>query len=602
MNLRAVIALVILGLVTASAHGQTLTTGQISGTVTDPSGAVVPKAQVTVSNTNTGIKRTTESNSDGYYLVPLLDPGTYVVTITAKGFETVSREGITVAVSRSALVDFRLQIGAEEIKVTITSDAALIEPSNPNTTTTFSATELANIPNPGNDLSYVANLAPGAIMNTNSTQGNAQGNVEFNGLGSVANNFTIDGVDANDTFANFNATGASGLQLGLNAIQEVSINSTSLSVDQGRLYGSQINFITKSGSNQFHGNAFEIWNGSAMNANNFFLKANGQPKPRSNVNEFGASLGGPIIRKNLFFFVDVEGLRLVLPDVLQSTLPTSLYQNYVLQQLPLGGTDSTDGTVLPPQPGEVQVYKNLFSLLGDTSRGNPLAVPGCPFNADGSSATGSPPNGDGCANTRTFSAAPHASETLYTGKLDYSPSTNDTFWFRFQLNQGQRVAVDPVNSIFDTVLRVPSRSASAGWTHVFSPTLVNQFNPGISYIPAISDLGDPVKARAAFPINLTSLVGLFSDFGANENTTPLGTVETTWQLNDNLSWNKRKHTFKFGANFRRPLIKVTNTGNVTPSVGQCSLPEFTFGATCFTTQGFTNSPEYHLAAVNLDTY
>src|SRR6266851_8420847 len=113
MNLRATIALSILALVSASANGQTLTTGQISGTVTDPSGAVVPKAQVTVLNANSGIKRITESNGDGYYVVPLLDPGNYVVTITAKGFETVSREGITVGVSRSALVDFRLQIGAE---------------------------------------------------------------------------------------------------------------------------------------------------------------------------------------------------------------------------------------------------------------------------------------------------------------------------------------------------------------------------------------------------------------------------------------------------------------------------------------------------------
>src|SRR5260370_41878387 len=193
MNVRAVVALCILALITPNGHGQTLTTGQISGTVTDPSGAVVPRAQVTVSNTNTGIKRTTESSSDGYYLVPLLDPGTYVVNIAAKGFETVSREGITVAVSRSALVDFRLQIGAEEIKVTISTAAPLIEPSNPNTTTTFNATQLANIPNPGNDLTYVANLVPGAILNTgNPSFPQNYGNVEFNRLPSLANDFTID--------------------------------------------------------------------------------------------------------------------------------------------------------------------------------------------------------------------------------------------------------------------------------------------------------------------------------------------------------------------------------------------------------------------------
>src|SRR5260370_483002 len=427
MNVRGVVALCILALITPNGHGQTLTTGQISGTVTDPSGAVVPRAQVTVSNTNTGIKRTAESNSDGYYLVPLLDPGTYVVTITAKGFETVSREGITVAVSCSALVDYRLQIGAEETKVTISTAAPLIEPSNPNTTTTFNVTQLGNIPNPGNDLSYVANLAAGAIINTgNPSFPQNYGNVEFNGLPSLANDFTIDGLDANKAFYGTNATGASGLQLGLNAIQEVTINTASYGVDLGNLSASSINYVTKSGTNAFHGNAYETWNGSPMNANNFFLNANGQRKPRSNVNEFGASLGGPILKDKLFFFTDLEGVRLVLPVVLTSTLPTSAYQAYVFQQLPMGGTDTLRGGMLPPQPAEMQFYKNMFSLIGDTSRGIPLPILGCPFDVGG----GAPVvanDGNGCANRRTFSASPFADETLWTIKFNYNHDSNNNF-------------------------------------------------------------------------------------------------------------------------------------------------------------------------------
>src|SRR5882724_2166537 len=605
MNLRAVIALVILGLVTASAHGQTLTTGQISGTVTDPSGAVVPKAQVTVSNTNTGIKRTTESNSDGYYLVPLLDPGNYVVTIAAKGFETVSREGITVAVSRSALVDFRLQIGAEEIKVTISTDAPLIEPSNPNTTTTLNATQLANIPNPGNDLSYIANLAPGALMNTTSTFGIGSGKVEFNGLPSLGNDFSIDGLDANNPFLNTNATGASGLQLGMNAIEEVSVNTASYSVDQGRQDAAQINYITKSGTNNLHGNAYEIWNGSAMNARNFFNNLKGiTKKPRSNVNEFGASVGGPIVKNKLFFFTEFEGIRIVLPTTFTSTLSTAAYQTYVLQQLPLGGNDTVlpfpPFSPLPPQPGEVQLYKNMFSLMGDTSGGIPLAVLGCPFDVGGGSpATAN--DGNGCATQKTSSVSPPASETLFTAKLDYTLSPSDTLWFRFQVNNGTHITPDPVNSIFDTKLSGPNRSGAAGWTHVFSPKLVNQFNPGLTYNSFTSDIADPSTARTLLPI--TYLVPPFTLIGGSQFALPMGTASTVWQLNDNLTWSRGKHSLKFGENMRRVLISATtNSLFAIPLEVGCSLPEFTFGATCSSTQNFPKILGDRIAATNLDLY
>jgi hypothetical protein len=596
MNLRAAIGLFSLALVTANAHGQTLTTGQISGTVTDPSGAVVPKAQVTVSNTNTGIKRTTESNSEGYYLVPLLDSGAYVVTIAAKGFETVSREGITVAVSRSALVDFRLQIGAEEIKVTISTEAPLIEPSNPNTTTTFNSTQLADLPNPGNDLSYVANLAPGVLLNPSQNGTTGGGNFEVNGLPAIANDFTIDGLDANNPYLNTNSTGASGLQLGLNAIQEVSINTTSYSIDQGRLGASQVNYVTKSGTNEFHGNAYEVWNGSFLNANDFFLNALAAKKPRSNVNEFGASLGGPLVKDKLFFFADVEGIRLVLPVVLSSTLPTPTFQNYVLQHLPLGGFDPVAGINLPPQPGEVPLYKNMFALMGDTSKGVPFPILDCPFDVT------VPGAADGCANTRTFSAAPVTNETLFTLKFDYHLSANDSIWFRFQLNEGQQTAPDAVNPTFDLVTSVPERSGAAGWTHVFGPNLVNQFNPGISYASRVPKLADAAKALAAVPIAYDGSAFGLSVIGANYLFNNYGTAPTVWQLNDNLSWNFGRHSVKLGENFRRVLLSYSNSLEATPYEIACSLEEFTFGATCVAGQVFAKALGVRIRSVNMSTY
>ena len=595
---RSAVILAVLLALTASAFAQTQTTAQISGRITDPSNDVIPKAEVSAVNKDTGLKRTTESNDAGYYVVPLLQPGVYLITVTANGFQTVTHGGISIAVNHSATVDFKLQVGTVEEKLTVSSDAPLIEPGNPNTTTTFNARQLAETPNPGNDLSYVATLAPGAIMNAGTRTG-ATGNVQFNGLPSVANSFSIDGLDAGDPFSNTNASGASGLQLGLNAVQEVSINTASYSVDQGRQEAAQINYITKSGTNRFHGNAFEIWNGSAMNANTFFNNLKGIKKPRSNVNEFGGSVGGPILKNKLFFFSDFEGIRIILPSTLTSTLPTPAYQNYVLQQLPLGGTDSTDGTVLPPQPGEVQLYKNMFSLIGAPTGGIPLPVLGCPLNLDGSPAAGSPPNGAGCATTKTFSVAPPISETLFTTRLDYTRSPKDTFWFRFQLNNGNVVFPDAVNSIFDSVSSARLRSGAAGWTHVFSPSLVNQFNPGISYNKLITDIANPAQAKALFPISYS--VAPFSTIGATG--TPFGVATTVWQLNDTLAWNHGRHALKFGGNMRRVLISAfTNNFGVIPLEFGFSLPEFTYGATGLTIQSFPKSTGDRIASVNLDLY
>lgn len=595
--------LLVLVLSAVAALAQTQTTGQISGTVSDISGAVLPQTKITVTGKDTGLIRTTETNATGYYQIPLLQPGNYMVSVTVKGFQTVVRDGITVPVGGAVLVDFRLAPGSINEKVTVTAQAPLIEPNNPNTTTTFEARQLADLPNPGMDLSYVASLAPGALLNTVSNQGLSNGNFEVSGLPSVANDFTIDGLDANDPFVNTNSTGSSGLQLGLNAIQEASVSTQAYSVDEGRFGGAVVNYVTKSGGNAYHGNVYELWNGSALNSRNFFLNANGvQQKPRTNTNLFGASIGGPIKKDRLFFFADFEAARLVVANILRNVLPTPSYQNYVLQQLPLGGTDPVFGTVLPPQPEEVPFYQRMFALMGDTSRGTSFGpVPGCPFDVGGVTPPAIPGAGDGCANVRLFSAAPVNSETLFTVKLDYYRTPKDSYWFRFQLNNGTSRRPDPVSLIFDRVTPTELRSGSAGWTHVFSSDLVNQFNPGLSYRSAIGDLQDPSKALAAMPITY-SLPFPFSTVGGALTLGRGGSATTTWQLNDNLAWTRGRHSLKFGVNMRRPLLTDFHSIFVVPEVFGISLGEFTFGAAGGSIQSFPKSTEDRIAAVNMDLY
>src|SRR6202043_2893548 len=270
--------------------------------------------------------------------------------------------------------------------IEVTSEGAILNTENANTSTTLTANALEDLPNPGGDLTYPLQFAAGALVNTagsgNDFVGgtNGDGNVEFNGLPALSNGYIVDGLETNDPLTNLNSGLSTNLVLGLNSISEVTVNTLSYAVDQGRYGASQVNYVTKSGSNQFHGNLYELWNGSRFNAADYFTNATpGSHKPRSTVNHFGGSVGGPIIRNKLFFFFDGEWVRIALPIVTATTVPTAAFQNYVLQQLPLGGTDSVTGSIYPPAPQLVPFYRKMFSLYGNTG-GTPLTVLGCPFN------------------------------------------------------------------------------------------------------------------------------------------------------------------------------------------------------------------------------
>jgi len=572
---------------------QTYTSGEISGLVTDSSGAVMTQASVTILNKDTGTQRTTKTNRDGYYRAPLLPPGTYAVTVTVPSFRTFTRNNITVEVGHSVHLDFQMQLGSVETRVEVEGQAPLIEPNNPNTTTTYDTKQLEDTPNPGMDLSHVAVVAPGAIMNVVSSNTFSAGNVEFNGLPSVANDFTIDGLDANDSWENLNQTGATGLQLGLSSIQEASVNTEAYGADKGRYGASQINFVTKSGTNSFHGSLFEIWNGSVLNSTNYFINQTGGKKPRSNVNQFGGSFGGPIIKKKLFFFGSVEGTRVVVPSVLNSILPSPDYETYVLSQLPLGGFDPVLGVNLPPQPNEVPYYQKMFSLMGNTSQGASYgAIPGCPFSVGGIP-------GNGCANKRTFSVSAPARETLYTAKVDYVLSPKDSTWYRMQWDDGFVGSnPNPVNPIFDVSSTWPERSVVAGWTHTFSPQLLNEFNPGFTYWSRVHAASS--EGTNALPITLSATP--FSFLGVGQNI--YGNSTRAWQIVDNLSWTRGRHGLKFGTNIRHTRFSSFETVGygVIPFVFTCSLYEYTFGAACFTFQAFPTYSLDHLQNVSMDNY
>ena len=414
------------------------TTSAIVGQVTDATSAAIPGATVTITNRETALQRGAKTDDEGRFNFPQLKPGTYSVKVEAGGFDPQRNDNVVSSLGQKQSVNFTLQVAQSNQTVEVSSAAPLINPENPNTSTNLNAPALENLPNPGGDLTYPLQFASGALINTAGSSNdfvggtNGYGNVEFNGLPALSNGYIVDGLETNDPLTNLNSGLSTNLVLGLNSISEVTVNTLSYAVDQGRYGASQINYVTKSGSKQFHGNLYELWNGSRFNAADYFTDATpGSHKPRSTVNHFGGSIGGPIMGNKLFFFFDTEWVRIALPIVTATTVPTSAFENYVLQQLPLGGTDSVTESVYQPSPQSVPFYQRMFSLYGNTN-GTPLAVLGCPFDVGG----GSPAivnDGNGCANRQSVSHSSDDHEQVQTARIDYNVNEKNTAWFRFQL-------------------------------------------------------------------------------------------------------------------------------------------------------------------------
>src|SRR5271157_4470378 len=608
----AVCALTVACLLPVEALAQGETTSAIVGQVRDTTNAVVRGATVTIASPETGLRRSAQTDGAGRFNFPQLKPGVYSVKAEAPGFEPQQNDNVISGLGQKQTVDFTLKVARSNEAVEVSSEAPLINLENANTSTTLNAPALEDLPNPGGDLTYPLQFAPGALINTAGSSNdfvggtNGYGNVEFNGLPALSNGYIVDGLETNDPLTNLNSGLSTNLVLGLNSISEVTVNTLSYSVDQGRYGASQINYVTKSGTNRFHGNLYELWNGAILNAADYFTNAtSGNHKPGSTVNHFGGSLGGPIIHDKLFFFFDSEWVRIALPIVTPVTVPSAAFQQYVLQQLPLGGTDSVTGSKYPAAPQLVPFYQKMFALYQNTS-GIPLAVLGCPFNVGGSVAPGSPPNGNGCASRQSVSHSSDDHEQVQTARIDYNIGPDDTAWFRFQADTGLQAAyTDPINPLFNAISPQPLYSFAAGYTHVFSQNLVNYFNPAFSWYESLFGPADFQKTLSAFPIVLQGI-------GANAPFTTICGLDNTWVqgrraarffINDNLAWSHGAHELRFGTNTRIFRLNDYDFGQGTvPTVTYTTLPQFIYGVASTATKTFPTSANEPFNFLNLDFY
>jgi len=324
----------------AQVSGATMT-----GTVSDASAAVIPNAQISIKNVATGEVRDVTTDTAGFYSAPNLLPGSYEVTVSAPGFSTVVRSGISLTVGAQQLLNITMNVGQVSQKLEVTGQAPTVQLATSDISGVVSQAAVVELPLNGRDWTSLATLQPG-VTSVGSIQANTGSHdranrgygvqMSISGSRPTQNNYRIDGISVND-YVNGSPGSVEGSSLGVDAIQEFSVLTSNYSTEYGRTSGGVINAITRSGTNQFHGDAYEFLRNSAVDARNYFDPAT---LPAFRRNQFGGSLGGPIWKDHTFFFGDYEGLRENQGISTQIFVPSQAARNGQLCSIPQPGVCS----------------------------------------------------------------------------------------------------------------------------------------------------------------------------------------------------------------------------------------------------------------------
>jgi Carboxypeptidase regulatory-like domain len=555
----ALSGILLLSMFPVVASGQSFTTGDITGTVTDPSGAVLPNVEVTLKSLDKGFTQATNSNAQGQYRFPLLSPGNYSVTAASSGFKTISVQQ-AVNVGATSIVNLKMEVGTTGVTVEVTGEAAILQTDSSEISTTMNTRAVQNLPNPGNDLSFIAQTAPGSVMNT---QG-GYGNFSSFGISATSNLFTINGMYDNDPFLNLNNSGATNLLLGNNEVQEATVVSNGYSGQYGSFAGAQVNYVTKSGTNAWHGNASYWWNGRAMNANDWFHDNTTPVTPKTfvNANQWAASFGGPIKKDKAFFFFNYEGLRVLVPVSQTVTFPDPAFQAATLTNLGNIG-----------QGAQTAFYQNMFNLWNGApgvNRATVVSGGGCGDLAGTASPSGALfGTAVPCADSFVSGVNALTHEYLLAGRFDFNLTNNDKFFIRMQEDKGlQATYTDPITPLFNSTSNQPEYQSQASWNHNFGVKAVNNLVASITYYSAIFNTTDRSASLAAYPTTLYMGDGSFNNsadgtaLGGINFAFPQGRNVTQYQFVDDFSYSlNSKHTLKFGENFHRFLIGDHDFGN-----------------------------------------
>jgi hypothetical protein len=552
-------------------------TADVLGTVTDSTGAVVPNAKVTIHNLNTGITNVASSGKTGEYLFSHLQIGTYKLTIEAAGFKAFTASHLTLAVGDRARLDAKLEVGSQTETVEIEATAApALKTDSSTQDTLITTTAVADLPLNGRNIINLVQLSSGVTEGASNALSNGSRTDDLrstsafsaNGQNDIFNNNLVDGMDNNER-----SIGTQVVKLSIDAIDQVKVMTNLYPAEYSRSEGGVINVITKSGENTFHGSLYEYLRNDMFDARNFFTKEGTDAMPELRQNQFGGSIGGPILKNKTFFFGDYEGFRQVTGSTTYTdTVPQASTLEAVSKASVGSAVTVTDPlfTTTANPTGEytvtvTQLGKNLMALYPEPTISN------------------------ASSNNYVYTPSQTQFSRSFDGRFDHHISDKDLLFARYSYGDvathvpGSMPSVTIDGSHYSsgaTADRLTTQGVGVGWTHVFSPSLLLEAKAGFTRYNNAANPDNPTDAATklgfascsagtGYCINSSyggASIGLpgftlenYTGLGDGK-WTPLTNINNSYQYQVALTWNRNSHSVKAGVSLiRRQLDRVESS-------------------------------------------
>ena len=553
-------AAAILCFMTPMTQAQTATTGQIVGVVADPTGAVVAGANVTLTS-DAGVRRQTTTGGNGRYTFPLLEPGVYQVEVTHAGFASVKLEGIAVKITESAVIDVALKVASAPTTVSVTGESPLVQTESSAKGTVIDQQEIRALPLPTRNFQQLLTLTTGTSgsLTNSSDLGRGDVAVYVNGQRALSNNVIINGVDANSigTGENPNLAVPS-----IDSLEEFIVQTSMYDASAGRNAGGNMAAVTKSGTNNIHGNVYEFNRNTDLTANNFFLNREGAPRPKYNRNQFGGTLGGPLLKDRAWFFISYQGSRENNGTSLTNSLSTVFLPAGLGSQRDAASLAALSACYNPSFFGYVDPV--AFTALNTKLPNGQYMIPGIPGVTTGCPANLSPV-------LETIPSNSTYKEDQFNTNLDIKLTEANRFFAKYfqafnRANQALYNQFGDGNLLqapgWPTEEDVNQRVLSVGVSSVISNRLVNEvrfgwstiYGPGKPSTPVTSaDLGIASPLSSLFPSMPTMVFPNMFTLGPS----PLGityAATNVYSGSDMMTWTKGRHTVKFGGEYKRQKL------------------------------------------------
>jgi hypothetical protein len=560
--------MVAVGLLPCAALGQAVS-GTILGTVTDSTGAVMARAKVTIVNEGTGLTRTITSDVNGEFTAPSLPTGRYTIIAEATGFKTLTLSNIELGVDQRARMDLKLEVGSVSESVTIQAESPLLQTSSSELGTTVSNEQIEKLPLNGRNFVNLTRTVPGVLRGipganidgAGSLAWRASASFSANGQRPRDNNFMLDGVDNNETWLQTVVIFPS-----VDALDEFKLQTSTYSAEFGRSLGGVVNLQIKSGTNRLHGSAFEFHRNDKFDANNFFNNRAGRAKPDFKQNQFGGTTGGPVLKDKTFFFASYQGHRENQGQTFLSTVPSLAMRAGNFSELnrviydPLTG-QPFPGNIIPAERFDPVARNILTQLYPEPNTAGTRQA-----------------NGQTISNYLINPIKTREDNQIDT-KVDHNLSASNRFFVRYSLQKTKRdqpatLPHGDAGATFGAGLGdIKGQSVAVNDVHTMSNNWLNEFRFGwssIKFFMTSIDYGtNPAKAVGLPGINLNEVTSAMTqltftnirNLGANSNQ-PLITNQNDFQIFDNVTWSKGKHTVKMGGSLTLRSREILNADTI----------------------------------------